>query len=922
NMANENVPAPTPTRSDDQTLPFADGCLLERATLAFTASASVPAIYIQQFWNTLTYEAKTGKTSGFDRPRYPVLQMLWGIITSTNVDYAELMWEELLQAMQTFLVDKANLSTAPQKAKKTKPHVIPYCRFTKLIICHLGRTHNIHQRSASPFHLAEEDHRLGNLKFVPKGKEDEVFGMQIPKELIMNNIRNAPYYNAYLEIVAKHDQKTVAEEGGKKKSATKADKSKKPATAKQLKMKHVKEKSRKPAPVQKSKSPLQLIDKDESTQLEPEPKPEYQAPVGGVAIREPVAEATLQLPVVEGKGKAIATNEQAALSLLDLHKPKRRNDTSANIVCETPSPADAETGADTDKVINEGDTKILNFGEEQGEDVDNQVNLEEKTAELNEGQAGSDPGKTPESRPPPEQVLMKEDHAGIDPGQSHVALAGPNPEPMHDDFVATVHPQVHESLKHITEEHVQMDNPLSSTKTLSSMKNLDNFNFDDEFIDDKSPEDESGNGNVDTEVESMVTILIHQASSSVLPLSTPVIDLSPPKPKSKTLDNTTQNLGSRGFTLELRDLPHKINQTVNDVVKEAVHVAFQVPLQDRFRELLEADMKEIIHQRMFESGSYIRHPEHDESRKRRRDDQDPHPPPPDSYLSKKKRHDSNSSGSKQPPAPQSSAWKTSDTREAPSSSSKQKSAPHSKQPVKDVPIPDDFQMEECYLMLTDQVDLVNPEGHRVVLDVSKPLPLRGPPGRRSDLSISKLKATQYLDFGLEELVLSLWIESEHDYDISAAYGISYWWFKRKEVYITRHSAPSDRSTVRSHMQILSVISEANFKNLHPKDFEDLYMLHLQGHLNHLSGADKVHLFNADASDFLFKEDYTILSKPRAIIYKDKNDQKKMMRETEVHKFSDGTLNRILDKLDHMVKDFKLFKYNPGMETRIWSEDDR
>ncbi|GKF53044.1 hypothetical protein Tco_0159954 [Tanacetum coccineum] len=40
------------------------------------------------------------------------------------------------------------------------------------------------------------------------------------------------------------------------------------------------------------------------------------------------------------------------------------------------------------------------------------------------------------------------------------------------------------------------------------------------------------------------------------------------------------------------------------------------------------------------------------------------------------------------------------------------------------------------------------------------------------------------------------------------------------------------------------ISEADFKNLHPNDFEDLYLLHLQGQLNHLSGADKVHLFNA------------------------------------------------------------------------------
>ncbi|GKA95532.1 hypothetical protein Tco_0817570, partial [Tanacetum coccineum] len=386
NMANENVPAPAPTRSDDQILPFA---------------AWVPIRKSNFFWNTLTYEAKTRAYSfqldetrfvldanilretleitpidqahqfmlppscdaimdfvnelGYTEeihfvsrmavnnlPRYAVLQMLWGIITSTNVDYAELMWEEFVQAMQTFLVDKANLSTSPQKGKKTKPHVIPYYWFTKLIICHLGRTHNIHQRSVSLFHLAEEDHRHGNLKFIPKGEEDEVFGMQIPKELVMNNIRNAPYYNAYLEMVAKHDQKTTAEEGGKKKSATKADKSKKPATAKQLKMKPVKEKSSKPAPTQNSKVAQEKPLKP-STTMHPK-----KAPVGGVAIRKPVAEVTLQLPVVEGNGKAITTDEQAALSLLDLHKPKKRN---------------AEIGADTDKVISKGDTEILNFGE-------------------------------------------------------------------------------------------------------------------------------------------------------------------------------------------------------------------------------------------------------------------------------------------------------------------------------------------------------------------------------------------------------------------------------------------------------------------------------------------------------------------------------------------------------------------------------
>ncbi|GJX26471.1 hypothetical protein Tco_0232767 [Tanacetum coccineum] len=82
-----------------------------------------------------------------------------------------------------------------------------------------------------------------------------------------------------------------------------------------------------------------------------------------------------------------------------------------------------------------------------------------------------------------------------------------------------------------------------------------------------------------------------------------------------------------------------------------------------------------------------------------------------------------------------------------------------------------FQIEECHLLLTNQVDLVNPKGHRIVSDVTKPLLLGGPPGqviiqphfffnkdmeyllsgdkdRKSALSISKLKSAHYLDFGL------------------------------------------------------------------------------------------------------------------------------------------------------------------------------
>ncbi|GKB76267.1 hypothetical protein Tco_0943162 [Tanacetum coccineum] len=78
---------------------------------------------------------------------------------------------------------------------------------------------------------------------------------------------------------------------------------------------------------------------------------------------------------------------------------------------------------DTSSLANstsKADTEIFNVDEEHGEEVLHIVALEERTVELDEGQVGSDPG--------------------------------PNPKPMHEDFIATVYPEVHESLKLTTEE--------------------------------------------------------------------------------------------------------------------------------------------------------------------------------------------------------------------------------------------------------------------------------------------------------------------------------------------------------------------------------------------------------------------------------------------------------------------------------------
>ncbi|GJW54259.1 hypothetical protein Tco_0098344 [Tanacetum coccineum] len=255
---------------------------------AFTASSIIPSIYIQQFWDTMRYDSTTGmyrcqldeqwfdlhkeiirdalqitptnendpfvappstilsminmsligKTAGYDRPRHHVLHILWGIIHRSNIDYAERIWEEFVQSIQTFLIDKKNLATAAHGKKKSTPLLIPSIRFTKLIIHYLKTKHNIHPRTTSPLHYSHDEIVLGTLKSVRKDGR-EIFSMAIPDALLTDEIKRAPYYNKYLEHVAKYQQ-YLDEEHGKAKEggvteSPKATKVTKPKTAKKTK---------------------------------------------------------------------------------------------------------------------------------------------------------------------------------------------------------------------------------------------------------------------------------------------------------------------------------------------------------------------------------------------------------------------------------------------------------------------------------------------------------------------------------------------------------------------------------------------------------------------------------------------------------------------------------------------------------------
>ncbi|GJS80937.1 hypothetical protein Tco_0747478 [Tanacetum coccineum] len=511
-MAEQNVPTQAPARTDEQIVPRSQWLQIGKSNLlfdaqkiqknpifqisvdilrntnffrAFSASASVPAVYIQQFWNSMKYDEKTGvyscqvdeqwfnlsvdllrkalditpvdpahpfelpptgdtvidfvnqlgypepvefvsnirvnyvyqpwrailtminqcltgKTSGSDKPRHPVLQMLWGIVTQTNVDHAELLWEEFTQGIQTFFSHKASHEASlKDPKKKAVPLLIPYGRFTKMIIYYLRSASDVQKRPESPCHLLGDDFLLGNLKFISKGETNEVFGMAIPKQLITQAIQQSLYYPKYLEMVAKNTKKTPQDSASKQpEPATKRAPPKKPTTttpvkptktpsSKQPKSPTKKPSKRKlPQKVRKGKPSFQLVDEDDEAQQESVPQeegddpdlelakkmsldahqekgegegvdadieraiklsldpsflPQGRAPVGGVTIRDPVSETTPKLPEVVGKGKAIVTEEQVAHSLIDLSKKKRTTDQFI-LVRRDQAPHDSTTG--------------------------------------------------------------------------------------------------------------------------------------------------------------------------------------------------------------------------------------------------------------------------------------------------------------------------------------------------------------------------------------------------------------------------------------------------------------------------------------------------------------------------------------------------------------------------------------------------
>nr|GEU43023.1 hypothetical protein [Tanacetum cinerariifolium] len=779
--------------------------------------------------------------------------------------------------------------------------------------------HKFHPRPDSLVHLPNEEPVLGYIKFNAKGTKREVFGMPIPNNHITADIQGEPYYQEYLEKVAKHQRYLAGE--------TRSDHdSPAPKPAKATK------KSKPSAPKADLRPP---ITKSASSQ---QPKPKYALAKSHGKKRKLVMEKSDKpSPARRSKSSLVTKRRKPTSSLRSvgesvdegiLEKEPRVDDEEADIQRaleeSLKSVYDAPRGPLPSVVIREPESEKYQPLPKtpKKKSLADQFIYQRHTSTPTES-SGHDKSSSlyAELRLTTSKVKYDEDVQGIDAEVPDEGQAGPNPR-----FTATAYPKVQENLKLTVEEHMILEEPASSTGTLSALQHLAKvLSFGDLFFNDKQSEADNKKTTAEIEAETMVFVTIQQDTSAIPPMTTPIVDLTSRPDSSnvhrplqvvatKTTTTTTTHLPppqlqqsitdsmlmkcigelehimenliqdnkhlegrlnshmTRLYTLENLDIPQQVSIAVDEIVTDTVDWAIQASLQNHFREL--PNIKEIIHQRIWETNSYQTHEDHmmlyealeksmnrnhtkellkdlveaRKNKKKRRDSpkmpsgsppyQPPPPPPPAGPSGTSRSHKASRSSQvppPPPPPPSTNQEGQSHGSITPSSSKTAASAEYKAWTMTDIRLrpsvsltPKDLQMDndmapDAQVHSSDDEDIKNahipknnwvfalastysppPEDSLLATNVSKPLPLGGPPGQvtiqsdfffnkdleylrygskvnRPVLSISKMKAAYYPDVGLEQMVPDqMWIEEECKYNIA---GIA----------------------VRTHMRILSVV---------------------------------------------------------------------------------------------------------------------
>nr|GEZ59585.1 hypothetical protein [Tanacetum cinerariifolium] len=384
-----------------------------------------------------------------------------------------------------------------------------------------------------------------------------------------------------------------------------------------------------------------------------------------------------------------------------------------------------------------------------------------------------------------------------------------NPEQIDEEFTTTAYPNVQENLKLPTEDQLIFEDPASSTGTLSSLQNLDTeLSFTNQLHSQHQQQhqqqqpQQSQNNNFSTTTSSTTT-KHHRSDPIVTHCDLPAVDMKPPPPPPPAgASGAPGTSGASGSSQLPLPPPHLSTSTsrsaqqqesspTNSMLNDDSILDEQVQLSDdedtRNDQLPKADMRKDWWKPL---------PEEERSATLK---------PVWTILSSNMSNVENNwaialSFSHATPAENSWLAKSGDIttfinwycRKVNKTLLTQayfegQAYEVAKDFYQDV-VHLQFQMEECHKLLNDQIDWVNPGDLEYLRYGNK--------GSRPTLSISKMKVARYPDFGLELLVpKQLWIDDVCTYDISAKYGISYWWFNRQKFYIDRHDSPSRRKEV-------------------------------------------------------------------------------------------------------------------------------
>ncbi|GKA94133.1 hypothetical protein Tco_0816119 [Tanacetum coccineum] len=153
-----------------------------------TVVSKMVATRLHQPWRAILSvlnRCLTGKDSSWDTVRLPILQILWGIVHSANLDFATLIWDE-------FQWQTVKRSSRPSKMSK-----LLYTRFTKLTIDYiLSHNKSIPRRPDSKLHSSQDDHPI--TKLLSTTNDDYKFGMEVPNAMISDAIKKKVGYTYYM----------------------------------------------------------------------------------------------------------------------------------------------------------------------------------------------------------------------------------------------------------------------------------------------------------------------------------------------------------------------------------------------------------------------------------------------------------------------------------------------------------------------------------------------------------------------------------------------------------------------------------------------------------------------------------------------------------------------------------------------------